>query len=80
MSDTNIVIRYKVHFHASERGWVSDDWNIFFDTEEKAKNAVQETNNKNPQDHVPDYYTIANYCGPRNGIIVDNQWKELKYT
>lgn len=58
------VIKYRVQFHESERGWGSETWNVDFDTEIQALTAVKDRNKENPETFVPDYYIVANYVGP----------------
>lgn len=58
------MIKYRVDYHESERGWGSDDWTVDFLTEEQALAAVKDCNKDNPETHIPDYYIVASYRGP----------------
>jgi len=58
---TKRKVLYKVRFTESERGWGSKSWWDYFETYQKAREAIDECNKRNQQDwdnthRVPDYY------------------------
>ena len=50
---------WKVHIFESERGWGSDSWDVYFDSQQDAYEYRKKVNKDNPTDHVPDYYMMA---------------------
>ena len=54
--------KYAVLYRESERGWGSDFWIRYFDSEQEAKEAVVDCNKDLP-DVAPDYYIVAEYKG-----------------
>ena len=53
------VVKYRVEFMESERGWGQDYWHVDYDTKEEADRAFTETNARNTATHAPDYYIKA---------------------
>lgn len=59
------MIKYRVHYYESERGWGSDSWTRDFDTEYEAKAEYQECyNHFMNKSQTPDYYIRPTYIGP----------------
>ena len=58
------MIKYRVQYHESERGWGSDVWNTDYDTEQEARKAYQECEDRYMnQSSTPDYYIRPTYIG-----------------
>jgi len=59
--------KYLVDIIESERGWGSKvDETLEFDTEQEAKDYCKEYNKRNKEDVAPDWYTRADYVGPKS--------------
>ena len=62
--------QHVVLFRESERGWGSDFWEKYYDTEAKAQEAVYNCNKDLPL-VAPDYYIMAEYKGKKLVEIKD---------
>ena len=63
---------YVVEFRESEQGWGSECWYRGYDTEEEAKAAAKEVNDKNTAKVVPRIYTTASSKGFMDKIPKDD--------
>ena len=58
-------VAYRVNLMEYERGWgVKIDETIYFDNEAEARKYCEDFNAKSINPTVPDWYMIAEYCGP----------------
>ncbi len=53
------VVKFRVHYMESERGWGQDYFESDFDTMEEAQAAFDDTNSKLTERYAPDYYIKA---------------------
>lgn len=54
------MIKYRLHFVESERGWGQDYWHEDYDTRAEAEARMKEVNSRNKQLVAPDWYIQAN--------------------
>lgn len=50
------MVKYRVHYVESERGWGQDYFHRDFDTHDEAKAAFEKCNAENTSITAPDYY------------------------
>lgn len=61
------MIKYRVNYFESERGWGTDSWDTDYDTEQEAREAYQECFNRfMTKQTTPDYYIRPTYIGEVN--------------
>ena len=74
------MIKYRVDFVESERGWGSERYSNYYETETEARNTVKETNDKYcSTSYVPDLYIAATYFGEVEGSVDSNgNFREFK--
>ena len=74
------MIKYRVDFVESERGWGSERYSNYYDTETEARNIVKETNDKYCLfPCVPNFYIVATYFGEVEGSVDSNgNFREFK--
>ena len=64
------MIKFRVDFVESERGWGSEHYSDYYDTETAARDIVKETNNKYcSTSYVPDFYIATTYFGEVEGSV-----------
>ena len=74
------MIKYRVDFVESERGWGSERYSNYYDTGPEARDIVKETNDKYcSTSYVPDFYITATYFGEVEGSVDSNgNFREFK--
>jgi hypothetical protein len=74
-----IIRKHKVLWEEHDRWSRPEDWVKYFETEEEARAAAKETNDRNTETYAPDYYVTATYKGIVDVIeVADGKFKELK--
>lgn len=63
---------YVTEFRESEQGWGCECWYRGYDTEEEAKAAAKEINDKNTAKVAPRIYTAASYKGFMDKVPKDD--------
>lgn len=53
------VVKWRLHYMESERGWGQDYFHVDFDTEEAALKAKAKCNARNTSPTAPAYYIVA---------------------
>ena len=74
------MIKFRVDFVESERGWGSEYYSCYYETESEARDIVKETNDKYcSTSYVPDFYICATYFGEVEGSLDSNgNFREFK--
>lgn len=58
------MIKYRVHYYESERGWGSESWCVDYDTEREAKEEYQMCYDRYMgKPNTPNYYIVPTYIG-----------------
>lgn len=74
------MIKFRVDFVESERGWGSEHYSCYYGTESEARDIVKETNDKYCLfPCVPNFYIVATYFGEVEGSLDSNgNFREFK--
>lgn len=74
------MIKFRVDFVESERGWGSEHYSCYYDNESEARDIVKETNDKYcSTNYLTDFYIWAAYFGEVEGSLDSNgNFREFK--
>ena len=74
------MIKFRVDFVESERGWGSEHYSCYYESESEARDVVEETNDEYcSTSYVPDFYICATYFGDVEGSLDYNgNFREFK--